>query len=839
MLTDSVRFEDRYELQPRERRLLVEGTPAVLGARAFDVLLVLVERAGQLVSKNDLLERVWTGRVVEEGNLAVQVSSLRKVLSGELIATIPGRGYRFTGCTSPSGSAGSGRDDPSLATVIAPGATPPPAHPNAPAATLVGRDADLDHLRTALATPGCVTLIGPAGVGKTSLARAAAADWPAGAVWVDLAPLAEVPQVMVALALALGLPPPEAGNAVAVLLRALGERLLVLDNAEHLVDAVADLVAQLTRMQPALALLVTCQLPLSAPHERVQRVEPLALGDDLQAGALALFVERARAADHRFAPATGQLPLLQAICRQLDGLPLALEMAAARVPALGLKGLHEALEQRFAVLTRGARTAAQRHRTLQAALDWSYGLLPPEEQRLFRALGVFAGGFTLDLAVAVTVAVTVAGDARHERWALIDTLASLIDRSLVTADTGDDLNGAPRYRLLETQRAYAIERLGEAGELPALRLRHAQAMLDVFETARAAVSNQRHFRALAIAEHDNAREAIAWATQHAPVIAVRLAASVCVTATFTAWRLEALRWLEASEAALAHESVDPVSLARWWTERSRQLLMSERPEAAAMAERARGYCLAGGDARALFLVDSTLVRAQGVPGDLLATVIHELQALHEAHPEWQPRSTLLMHGALAIACARRNDLEGKLRHGLAELEAARAFGPGANADAAETNVIGTLNLMNRHDEALARSQALIARAGNEDSGNLPWIWSTHVNALVGLGRHAEVRACARQVWALLQRYERPLLAGKWTEMLSAEGRHEDAARITGFMLQTCEARNIPAIGETRQLLDTAEALSRAALGSERWLRHVDEGRSFDETRAFACLGVPL
>jgi len=195
-------------------------------------------------------------------------------------------------------------------------------------------------------------------------------------------------------------------------------------------------------------------------------------------------------------------------------------------------------------------------------------------------------------------------------------------------------------------------------------------------------------------------------------------------------------------------------------------------------------------------------------------------------------------GALAIACARRNDLAGKLHHGLAELEAARAFGERESIVAAETNVIGTLNLMKRHDHALARSQALIARLGNQDSGNLPWVWSMHVNALVGLGRHAEVRACALQVWALLQRYERPLLAGKWTEMLSREGRHEDAARITGFLLQTCDARNIPAIGETRQLLDAAEALSCPALGRERWLRHVDEGRSFDETAAFACIGAP-
>ena len=798
----------------------MDGEPAALGARAFDVLLTLVERAGDLVTKNELLERVWSGLVVEEANLTVQVSSLRKVLGGELIVTIPGRGYRFTGRVDTVASPGARSSQPAQPGPTPPSALAPPALPDS---QLVGRRSELDAAHVMLARPGVVTLVGPAGVGKTSLARALAAGRAGGAVWVDLAPLTEETQVLAALARALGQPTPD---QPAALLLAIDMRLVVLDNAEHLVDAVAALTVAILNAAPGQPLLATCQLPLSVPGERVLRVDPLALGDEPEAGALALFIDRARAADHRFAPSPANLPLLSTICGQLDGLPLALEMAAARVPTLGLSALHDALAQRFGVLTRGARTASARHQTLHAALDWSHGLLQADEQRLFRALGTFAGGFTLDLAVAVAV------DEAHDRWAVIETLATLVDRSLVVTDAADP----PRYRLLETMRAYALQQLKRAGEHQALHLRHAQALLGLFDPA-AAVYAADAQRALAAAEYDNAREAIAWSTPHAPALAVRLAHQVSRALNFTALRVDTLRWLEASEPAVAHESVSVEFRVDWWIERARQLRASYRPEARSAVERARDISVAAGYRYGVFMADVLLLMS----GELTAERLHELRAeleqLDAAHPEWRPRSTMQVHRALAWAFDQLGDVESELRHRLAECEAARQSDLQASADSAETNVVTALIKLERFEEALARSQRLLARLADEDSGNAVYAWAGHIGALVGLQQHDGVRAAARRFWALVQRFRFPYLASKWAVMLNAEGRHEDAARIVGFVHQATEAGCGPMPAFSRAEIARVEAVARAAIGDERWVRGVEQGRGFDEARAFACVGA--
>ncbi len=830
---------DRYELQPQERRLLADGQPLLIGARAFDVLLTLLQRPGSLVTKHELLERVWAGLVVEEANLTVQVSGLRKLLGSELIATIPGYGYRFTGQVH----AGPDQAPPSTTSP----ATPPSAHSGslAPAAlpavrmaapALVGRAADMARLRAALAAPGCVTLVGPAGVGKTALARAVSATWPAGAVWVDLAAVADGAQVPAALALALQ-EPLSPQEPLAPLLQALGQRLLVLDNAEHLIDAAAQLVHSLLLAQPGLGVLATCQLPLAVPGERVLRVDPLPLGEETPAtadltpetdSAVALFVARARAADHRFDPGAAPRPLLQAICRQLDGLPLALEMAAARAPALGLQGLHEALQQRFAVLTRGARTAPGRHRTLHAALDWSHGLLQPEEQRVFRALGVFAGGFTLDLAVAV------AAEAPQDRWAVIDTLATLVDRSLVAVESGQQ--AAPRYRLLETLRAYALEQLDAAHELRTLRLRHGQALLNLFDAARATAAPAESVRQ-AVSEPDNGREALSWATTHAPSLAARLAVAVCSVSTFTPWRTESLRWLEASEPALQHSEVTDVERARWAMERARQYVMSDRPEAAVLAQRARDLAQAADDTRTVFLSNVVLVRSQALPAEQRRQAGAQMQALHQAHPQWQPRSSMQMHGSLAMLCSDLGDHEGQLQHRMQEQLAALAGGFQHAADSAETNIVSTLNSLGRHDEALARAQSALARLGDEDSGNLCYLWSELVTAQVSLGQHAQVRAGARRFWTLLQRYQREHLACHLVVMLVNEGQAEPAALAAGYLLQAMQAGGGGVPATSRNTLDKSTQTARQQLGEQRWEQALAQGRSLDEAGLFRCLGV--
>src|SRR5262249_54686180 len=314
------------------------------------------------------------------------------------------------------------------------------------------------------------------------------------------------------------------------------------------------------------------------------RLEPLALPTEaspaaqaMHEGAIALLVDRIVAADHRFRASPEALPVLREICVHLDGMPLALEMAAARVPMLGLHGVRDALTQRFALLTTGHRGAPGRHRTLHAALDWSHGLLSAEEQRLFRTLGVFAGGFTLDLVAAV------AATSDADRWSIIDRLAVLVDRSLVAVNHDDP----PRYRLLETMRAYAVEQLQTAGEEQAARGRHARALNDLFARAeQLSATPETQVRDQAIAECDNAREAIFWAMLNEPQIAVLLSANVAIVVTFTIWRRAAQAWMAACEP-IADERIDARTRATWTYEYSRQLLMSGHTGAVPVARRAR------------------------------------------------------------------------------------------------------------------------------------------------------------------------------------------------------------------------------------------------------------
>ena len=396
---------DRIEVRPVKRQLLIDGQPTLLGARAFDVLLALIERRDRVVTKNELLDLVWPGLVVEENNLQVQVSTLRKLLGTHSIATIPGRGYRFA---LPEVV---GRVD---STPIAAGA--PPASLDLPPAAdsvLIGRDHDLDQLTTLLRQHRLVTVLGAAGVGKTALAQAlagAAVGQSSIVAWVELAPLTEPALVPGAIARALQLP--LAGTDVeTALIRAVKplDALLVLDNAEHLVEPLARLVPRLLASAPSLRLLVTSQAPLKLDGEWLFRLDPLSCPLDgatpdqaLTHGAVALFVAQAEAAGCRFSLDDANVGTVIDICRRLDGVALAIKLAAARLPLLGLAGLQTGLAQSLKILGGGTRDAVgRRHETLRAAFDWSHALLAPPEQVVFRRLGVFVGGFTLEAARAV------------------------------------------------------------------------------------------------------------------------------------------------------------------------------------------------------------------------------------------------------------------------------------------------------------------------------------------------------------------------------------------------------------------------------------------------------
>lgn len=456
----AVRFGS-FELHPDEHRLWCDGVPVRLGARALDLLCVLAGRPGELVTKDELLDRVWPGLVVEEANVQVQVSLLRKAIGHEVVATVPGLGYRFT----PGAPAA-----PEPAAAVA---APPPV----PLAPLVGRAAELAALQAAVQAQRLVTLVGPGGVGKTRLAQALAADCgdalPVG--WVDLARIAAGQALAPALAQGLGAGL-EAGDDAEAIARALRSRaqLLVVDNCEHLLDALAPLLAQLLAGAPGLRVLATSRAALQLSGESVLRLAPLAVPQPNDAPdaararpALALLLQRAAAADRHWVLPDAQLPQAAALCRRLDGLPLALEMAAARLPALGVALLLEQLQAQPGALRNLARDAPPRQRSLQEMLDWSHSLLTPEQAAVLRRLSVFAGSFGLDAAQAT------AADAALDRWAVVDALAALVDLSLVKLER----SAPPRYRLLETTRADARRRLAAAGEEAAVQRRHVQAMV--------------------------------------------------------------------------------------------------------------------------------------------------------------------------------------------------------------------------------------------------------------------------------------------------------------------------------------------------------------------------
>jgi predicted ATPase/class 3 adenylate cyclase/DNA-binding CsgD family transcriptional regulator len=370
--------------------------------------------------------------------------------------------------------------------------------------SFVGRQAETDSLRKALAGSRLVTLTGAGGAGKTRLAVHVAADLAGefgdGVCYVDLASITHPDVVPVTAARALGLPDQPGRSTMDTLLRYLRDRqlLLVLDNCEHLLDASAGLVVALLGGAPSLTVLATSREPLGVTGEAGWQVPSLSLSDD----AVELFADRARLARTGFTVDDDNAGVVAEICRRLDGMPLAIELAAARVRTLSLTEIVDSLHDRFRLLTGGSRIAVRRQQTLRASVDWSHALLTDTERILFRRLAVFLGGFDLDAAQAVTGADGV------ERYQVLDQLTLLVDKSLVVAENNC---GRTRYRLLETVRQYALEKLGESGEADAVRSRHCDyytsiaALLD----APARTDYERRLDQAEV-EMDNLRSALGW-----------------------------------------------------------------------------------------------------------------------------------------------------------------------------------------------------------------------------------------------------------------------------------------------------------------------------------------
>jgi predicted ATPase/DNA-binding winged helix-turn-helix (wHTH) protein len=475
----------RFRLLPHRRELLADGRPVKLGGRAFDVLVALIDARGAVVSKGALMTRVWSERVVEENNLEIQVAAIRQAFGANrgLIRTVSRRGYQFTGeihfpAEAEETQVNAGPEAAASATNLP-----------QPVSELIGRDDSLAGILRLATAQRFVTLTGPGGIGKTRLAVAAAhrlLPQIDGGVWLaELAPVSDADLVPAAVAAAVGLELAAGAVTAERVAKALNGKalLLVLDSCEHLIDAAAMMAEALLQANPAARIIATSREPLRAEGEQVYPVPPLAVPaadvndktDLLEYGAVRLFVDRAQAAEPHFAPDGRPMVTLAAICRRLDGIPLAIELAAARAAALGIEELALRLDERLTLLTGGRRTALPRHQTLRATLDWSYGLLAEPERVLFRRLAIFAGWFSLEAASAV------AASAELRASDVIDGISSLAAKSLVAAE----VSGVARYRLLDTTRAYAFEKLSDSGGREGIARRHATYYRDLFERAEA------------------------------------------------------------------------------------------------------------------------------------------------------------------------------------------------------------------------------------------------------------------------------------------------------------------------------------------------------------------
>lgn len=515
-----------FVLIPERQLLLQDEAPVRIGGRALDILAALAARPGDVVTKRELLAKVWPDTFVEESNLKVNMAALRRALGERAagpryIATVVGRGYRFVAPVTVSGPAAPSPDAREA----------PPRNHNLPTAPthIVGRQETIDLIRRELEAARLISILGAGGIGKTTVALAVAEHCVGlhkDGVWlVDLSPLKDPDLVPYAIAAAIGLAA-QSANMLAALSAFLRdqEMLLVLDNCEHVIDAAASCIDRILADAAGVKILATTREPLRVKGERVRRLPGLATppatsaltaAEALAFPAVQLFVERATDRIESFSLSDADAPVAAEICRRLDGLALAIELAATRVDAFGVDGLLKQLDDRFRLLA-GWRTGPERHRTLAATIDWSYCLLPDGEAALLRALSVFASAFGVEGALAVSDA---------SRAEVLDALAQLAAKSLLAVDTTADV---VTYRLLDTTRAYAIERLRFGGEDEAVRRRHAEHVCALLERA-ASEWEQRPAREWG-ATHgrvlDDLRGALAWAGRDAAERSLRIRLTV-------------------------------------------------------------------------------------------------------------------------------------------------------------------------------------------------------------------------------------------------------------------------------------------------------------------------
>src|SRR6266403_4247009 len=471
-----------FEVSIRERVLRRDAEMLPLGDRALDILNYLVERPGEVISKQELMDHVWSDVTVEEGSLRVHIAAIRKALGdgqfgNRYIANIKGRGYSFVGTVVPLAGGTENRNAKF---------SPQGRLPVRPI-MMIGRETVVSKVSDKLRNERFVTLLGPGGIGKTTVAlavgRAVAEEFAGKVHFVDLESLTDPRHVAAAVATSLGLPlkSKDPGLELVDLVRS-QKLLIILDSCEHVIEAVASLAEQLYRQTEEIHVLTTSRELLKVEGEHCCRVLPLDFPPDgseqtanavLRYPSVPLFVRRLAARAGSFVLTDEEAPFVAEMCRKLDGIPLAIELAAGQVAALGIKNTVARPE----LLKLSHRTAVPRHRTLKATLDWSYDLLSDAERIVLRCIAPFVGHFTLEGARHV------AGELGAGAGEIFDAIAGLVEKSLIATRINET---QAQYRLLDTTRAYALEKLEEHPEFDVVLRRHAEYVAGYLESQRVA-----------------------------------------------------------------------------------------------------------------------------------------------------------------------------------------------------------------------------------------------------------------------------------------------------------------------------------------------------------------
>ena len=670
-----------FSLIASERLLTKDGAPVPLGARALDILIALVSQPNEAISKRDLLARVWPDVTVEESSLRFHIAGLRKALGdgkdgARYISTLAGRGYCFLAPISRSGDQGNNSAADAAGS----------SHANLPSRLMrmVGRDDDVLKVSTQLIASRFVTVVGPGGVGKTTVAITVGhrliEAFAGVALFVDLGMLSDAKLVATAIASMLGLTV-HSEDATPNLIAYLRDKrvLLILDTCEHLIEAVASLAANIVAAAPNVHILATSREALQVEGEHVYKLDALACPPDdrtLTAAVLQmfpatqLFLERAVASGARLDLNDADAAIVVSICRRLDGVALAIELAARRVESHGLQQTAALLDQRLTLLWVGPRSAPPRQKTLQATLDWSYGLLSELERVVLRRLAVFVGHFTLDAALAVVTGTDV------DQSDVFGAIDSLVAKSMIATRP---IGAMMRYRLLDTTRAYVLDIDVDAAELVSLAVRHANYYLQWLKqhgaeapTLAKGVAQAPHFAAI-----NNVRAALEWCFGVNGDAEVGVALASAAAPVFSAMSLltECHRWAEKAIGALDDATRGGFEEMRLQAALGLSLLIMRGSIGAACVALNKGLTIAEerGDTLSQLQLLAPLHGYYLTVGDFKTALTIGKRAVVISKTIADPAAKALAHCILGIALTHTGDLAGAR----VELEAARQRAPGA------------------------------------------------------------------------------------------------------------------------------------------------------------------